>query len=89
MHSANLDRSWIVEWQSPFDSPFLRLNKFISARLFFIFAFAIYLFEVILNKQTFKTFDKTKFLVFMVVSYLAAAHLKHLVLFLNACVSGI
>ena len=81
MHSANLDRSWIMEWQSPFDSPFLRLNKFIGARLFFIFAFAIYLFELILNKQTFKTFDKTKFLVFMVVSYLAAAHLKHLVLF--------
>jgi len=78
--SAYIDRSLILEWQSPLSGYLIKyLYFYIHIILFTLFC---YISKLVIQKTNFKKIDKTKLLLISVLTFLSLSHTKHIWLFL-------
>lgn len=76
LNSAIIDRSYIFEWRSAFET-WLFLNPYLYFLFFAIFSYFVQIFK---KKENFSKLDKTKLILIFTLSYLSISHIKHVFL---------
>jgi len=79
--SAYLDRSWIMEWQSPFI-----VNKILIYKIYLILSFICFLIITYLNNKKRISHDWTKTIILIATGVLSIIHMKHIALFIISSV---